>query len=149
MERTFVFIKPDACRRGLIGQILTRFERTGLKLVAGKLIKMTKEQASSLYEEHVGKPFYDGLVEFAVTGPTFVMVLEGKDSVKVARNLIGATNAADAAPGSIRGDFAMEIGRNVIHGTDSAEKAKTEYGIFFDDSELVDYKTVHEEWLYE
>lgn len=137
LQRTFVAVKPDGVQRGLVGEIITRFERRGLKLVGMKLLQVTNELAEKHYGEHKGKPFYPGLVQFITSGPVVAMVWEGKDAVSLARNVIGATNPAQAAPGSIRGDLAVEIGRNVVHGSDSPENGEREVSIFFNDSELV------------
>lgn len=135
--RTFVAIKPDGVQRGLIGEVISRFERRGLKIVGMKLMQVSKELAETHYGEHKGKPFFDGLVSFITSGPIVAMVLEGKDAVTIARNVIGATNPASAAPGTIRADLALEIGRNVVHGSDSPESGKREIGIFFKENELV------------
>lgn len=150
VQRTFVAIKPDGVERGLIGEVINRFERRGLKLVGMKLLQVSREMAETHYGEHKGKPFYDGLVSYITSAPIVGMVLEGKDAVALARNVIGATNPANAAPGTIRGDFAVEIGRNIVHGSDSPESAKREIGIFFKDSELVNNwgRTV-EKWISE
>ncbi|MBY0358130.1 MAG: nucleoside-diphosphate kinase [Candidatus Obscuribacterales bacterium] len=137
MLRTFVAIKPDGVQRGLIGEVISRFERRGLKIVGMKLMQVSKELAETHYGEHKGKPFFDGLVSFITSGPIVAMVLEGKDAVTIARNVIGATNPASAAPGTIRADLALEIGRNVVHGSDSPESGKREIGIFFKENELV------------
>lgn len=150
VQRTFVAIKPDGVERGLIGEVINRFERRGLKLVGMKLLQVSREMAETHYGEHKGKPFYDGLVSYITSAPIVGMVLEGKDAVALARNVIGATNPANAAPGTIRGDFAVEIGRNIVHGSDSPESARREIGIFFKDSELVNNwgRTV-EKWISE
>jgi len=136
VERTFVAIKPDGVERGLIGKIIDRFESRGLKLVGMKLMKLSNEKAQEHYGEHKGKPFFDGLVSFITSGPIVAMVWEGKGAIALARNTIGATNPNASAPGSIRGDFAVEIGRNVVHGSDGPDSAKREIGIFFSDAEL-------------
>lgn len=136
VERTFVAIKPDGVERGLIGKIIDRFESRGLKLVGMKLMKLSKEKAEEHYGEHKGKPFFDGLVSFITAGPIVAMVWEGKGAIAMARNTIGATNPAAANPGSIRGDFAVEIGRNVVHGSDGPDSAKREISIFFSEDEL-------------
>ena len=136
VERTFVAIKPDGVERGLIGAIISRFENRGLKLVGMKLMKLSKEKAEEHYGEHKGKPFFDGLVSFITAGPIVAMVWEGKNAISLARNTIGATNPASSAPGTIRGDFAVEIGRNIVHGSDGPESAAREISIFFSDSEL-------------
>lgn len=136
VQRTFVAIKPDGVQRGLIGDIVSRFEKRGLKLVGMKFMQVTRELAETHYGEHKGKPFFDGLVGFITSGPVVAMVWEGKDAIALARNTIGATNPGAAAPGTIRGDFAIEIGRNIVHGSDGPESAKREIGIFFKDDEL-------------
>lgn len=137
IERTFVAIKPDGVERGLIGEIVGRFENRGLKLVGMKLMKVSVEKAEEHYGEHKGKPFFDGLVGFITSGPIVAMVWEGENAIKLARNVIGATNPGDAAPGTIRGDLAVEIGRNVVHGSDGPDSAKREISIFFDQSEVL------------
>lgn len=136
VQRTFVAIKPDGVQRGLIGDIVSRFEKRGLKLVGMKFMQVTKELAETHYGEHKGKPFFDGLVGFITSGPVVAMVWEGKDAIALARNTIGATNPSAAAPGTIRGDFAIEIGRNIVHGSDGPDSAKREIGIFFSENEL-------------
>lgn len=137
LQRTFIAIKPDGVQRGLVGEILTRFERRGLKLVGMKMLQVNAAMAEKHYGEHQGKPFFPGLVSFITSGPIVAMVWEGKDAITLARNVIGATNPAAAAPGSIRGDLAVEIGRNVVHGSDGPESAAREISIFFHDGELV------------
>jgi nucleoside-diphosphate kinase len=149
LQRTFVAIKPDGVERGLIGEVINRFERRGLKLVGMKLLQVTKEMAETHYGEHKGKGFYEGLVSYIISAPVVGMVLEGKDAVALARNVIGATNPANAAPGTIRGDFAIEIGRNIVHGSDSPESAKREIGIFFKENELVGWTRTVEKWIAE
>ncbi len=136
-ERTLVFVKPNGVERGLIGEIVARFERRGLKLRAAKLEQVSRELAEEHYAEHKGKGFFDGLVDFITSGPIFLMVLEGPSVVKVARDMMGATNPLEAGPGTIRGDFALDIGENVVHGSDSVESAEREIGLYFDESELV------------
>lgn len=137
VQRTFVAIKPDGVQRGLIGDIVSRFEKKGLKIIGMKFMQVTKQLAENHYGEHKGKPFFDGLVNFITSGPILALVLEGKDAIAVSRTLIGATNPVTAAPGTIRGDLALEIGRNIVHGSDGPESAKREIGIFFSDEELV------------
>ena len=131
MERTLILVKPDAFARNLTGEIIARFERKGLRLVALQLMTMTTELASSHYAEHAGKPFYDELVSFITSGPLVAMVLEGDQAVTAARQVIGATNPLEANSGSIRGDYAIEVGQNMVHGSDSAESAAREIGLFF------------------
>jgi nucleoside-diphosphate kinase len=132
MDRTFIICKPDAVERGLVGEILGRFERKGLRIVAGELRLLDRETLATHYAEHVGKGFYDDLVAFMTRGPAFVAVLEGpQDTFKVVRTMMGATNPRDAAPGTIRGDFGTEMTENLVHGSDSPESATREIGIFF------------------
>ena len=131
MERTLILVKPDAFARSLTGEIIARFERKGLRLVAMRLMTMDRELAGRHYAEHEGKPFYGELVDFITSGPLVAMVLEGDSAVAAARQVIGATNPVEAAPGSIRGDFAIEVGQNMVHGSDAAESASREVGLFF------------------
>jgi nucleoside-diphosphate kinase len=131
MERTLILVKPDAFARSLTGEIIARFERKGLRLAALRLLRMERELAERHYAEHEGKPFYGELVDFITSGPLVAMVLEGESAVEAARQVIGATNPVEAAPGSIRGDFAIEVGQNMVHGSDSAESAAREVGLFF------------------
>ena len=131
MERTLILVKPDAFARNLTGEIIARFERKGLRLAALKQMTMTRELAAQHYAEHEGKGFYGELVDFITSGPLVAMVLEGESAVEAARQVIGATNPLQSAPGSIRGDFAIAIGTNMVHGSDSAESAAREVGIFF------------------
>ncbi len=131
MERTLILVKPDAFARNLTGEIVARFERKGLRLAALKLMTMSRELAQSHYAEHDGKPFFGELVDFITSGPLVAMVLEGTDAVKAARQVIGATNPLEAAPGTIRGDFAIEMGTNMVHGSDSPESAAREADLFF------------------
>lgn len=149
MERTFLMIKPDAVQRNLIGEVVSRLERKGLKLVAAKLFQASEELAKEHYAEHVEKPFFNDLVSFITSGPVFAMVVEGKNVVKVTRTLVGETNPTKAAPGTIRGDYGIDLGRNIIHGSDSNESAEREIGLWFDQSELNDYKLNNENWVYE
>lgn len=130
-QKTYIMIKPDAVRRGLVGRIVGRFEDTGLKLERMEYGILTAEQAAANYAEHEGKPFYDGLISYITSGPVVKMVLSGPGAVAVCRKLMGATNPADAAPGTIRGDFGLVMDENVIHGSDSPESAEREIGIFF------------------
>ena len=131
MERTLILVKPDAFARNLTGEIIARFERKGLRLVALTLMTMTRELAASHYAEHEGKPFYDELVSFITSGPLVAMVLEGERAVEAARQVIGATDPLAAAPGSIRGDYAIAVGQNMVHGSDSVESAAREVDLFF------------------
>ena len=136
-ERTFVMIKPDAHARRLSGEILSRFERRGFTIRGIKLLRVSGEQAASHYAEHQGKPFYPDLVEFISSGPVVAMVLEGPAAVTTVRAMMGTTNPLDSAPGTIRGDYALEIGENAVHGSDSPESAEREIAIYFAESELV------------
>jgi len=131
MDRTLILVKPDAFARGLTGEILARFERKGLRISAMKHMQMDKELAEQHYAEHEGKPFFGELVDFITSGPLVAMILEGHEAVKAARQVIGATDPLEAAPGSIRGDFALEVGQNLVHGSDSAESAAREADLFF------------------
>ena len=133
MDRTLILIKPDAFTRALSGEILARFERKGLQIAAMKLMTMDRELAKRHYAEHTGKPFFDELVEFITSGPLVALVLEGHEAVVAARQVIGATDPLEAAPGSIRGDFALEVGQNMVHGSDSSESAAREVALFFGD----------------
>ena len=131
MERTLILVKPDAFARGLTGEIIARFERKGLRLLALQQMRMDTVLAERHYAEHEGKPFYGELVEFITSGPLVAMVLEGQRAVEAARQVIGATDPVQASPGSIRGDFAVEVGQNMVHGSDSPESAAREVGLFF------------------
>jgi nucleoside-diphosphate kinase len=142
-------IKPDGVQRGLVGKIIRRIEEKGFKIIALKLTAMSVETAKIHYAEHVGKKFYDDLVEFITSGPSLSFVVEGKGAVAAIRKLNGATNPAEAAPGTIRGDFGIETGRNVVHGSDSAESAAREIALHFRPSEILDYKRIDEPWIYE
>jgi len=150
-QRTFVMVKPDGVQRGLTGEIVGRFEDRGLKLVAAKFTQLDRELAEEHYGEHEGKPFFDDLVGFITSGPVLAMVWEGQDAVRQVRNMMGATDPADAAPGTVRGDFGLDLGRNVIHGSDHEDEGSwtREIDLFFDEEELVDYERIDETWLYE
>ena len=149
MERTLVLIKPDGIQRGLVGELVSRLESRGLMIVAMKMLHMGKEQAARHYEAHVERPFFKGLVEFITSRPIVAMVLQGQNAVELTRNTMGATNPIDAAPGTIRGDLATDIGRNLIHGSDSVETAEKEIGLFFAPQEIVDYYRDVEPWITE
>jgi nucleoside-diphosphate kinase len=137
VERTFVAIKPDGVERGLIGEIISRFEKRGLKLVGMKQMQVTTELAERHYGEHKGKPFFAGLVAFITSGPIVAMVWEGKGAIALCRNVIGATSPAASAMGTIRGDLALDISRNIVHGSDGPESAAREIGLFFTADELI------------
>lgn len=149
MEQTFLMVKPDGVQRGLVGEIISRFERRGFKLVAAKFEKLPDVRVMEHYAEHVSKPFFPGLKAYITSGPCFLMVFAGKNIVKISRDMIGATNPAGAAPGTIRGDLALEIGMNVIHGSDSVETATREIAIHFKPEELASYTRIDEQYLYE
>ena len=149
MEQTLVLVKPDGVQRGLIGEIIHRLERRGLKLLGLKLLQMSPELASAHYEAHVGKPFYEGLVTYITSGPVVALVWQGKDAIQIVRNTMGATNAGAAAPGTIRGDLAVEIGRNLVHGSDGPESAAREGGLFFRVDASVAWEWDADHWLRE
>lgn len=149
MERTLIIIKPDAVQRGLIGEIVARFERRGLRIVGMKLIQMDRDLAARHYAVHKGKPFYEPLLDYITSAPVVVMALEGSDAVKAARNTIGATNPADAGAGSIRGDFGLEVGRNLVHGSDSVENGEKEVALFFGGGGLVAWGRDVDRWVFE
>lgn len=149
MEHTLILIKPDGVQRGLMGEIIGRFERRGLKLAGMKFIQMSRELAERHYAVHKGRPFYADLVNYITSGPVVAMVWEGKDAIKAARNTIGATNPAEADAGTIRGDLGMEIGRNLVHGSDSPENGVKEMNLFFSEEELVAWDRVTEVWIRE
>ena len=148
-DRTFVLLKPDAVQRGLVGEIVRRFERRGLKLIALKMIRVTRSLAETYYAEHKGKPFFEPLMSYITSGPVVAMVLEGDSAVSIVRKMMGKTNSAEAEPGTIRGDLALTIGRNVIHGSDSPESANREIPLFFKPEELLAYTRLDEAWLRE
>ncbi|MDO7905074.1 nucleoside-diphosphate kinase [Paenibacillus sp. JX-17] len=147
MDRTFLMIKPDGVQRGLIGRIVSRLEDKGFKLVAGKLVLVTEEQAKRHYAEHEGKDFFDSLVRFITSGPVFAMVLEGDDIITLSRIVIGKTKVTEALPGTIRGDFANHTPSNLIHGSDSPESAEREIANFFSPEELVVYDKSITPWI--
>jgi nucleoside-diphosphate kinase len=149
MQRTLVLVKPDGVQRGLIGVIIGRLERRGLKLVALKMMRITTEVAARHYAEHQAKPFYDGLIAFITSGPVVAMIWEGREAVTVVRSLIGATDPLKASPGTIRGDLALDLGMNLIHGSDSAARAETEIALFFNAGELHDYERTVDRWIRE
>ena len=149
MERTFVMIKPDGVQRGLVGEIIARFERKGLKLVAMKMVHVDDAFARKHYAVHEGKPFFEGLVEYITSSPVVAMVWEGKNAIRVVRDMVGATDPQKAAPGTIRGDYGMEIGRNLIHASDGQETAAFEIALWFDEAEIVTWERNTEPWLYE
>jgi nucleoside-diphosphate kinase len=147
MERTFVMLKPSTVARAMIGKAIERIEDKGLKILAMKLTWVTQEKAAKLYAVHKDKPFYEELVKFITSGPIVAMVIEGDEAVKVVRKLVGATNAKEAEPGTIRGDFALSNQKNAVHASDSAENAKCEMAIFFSPEEILNYKRSDENWV--
>jgi nucleoside-diphosphate kinase len=148
IEKTFVMLKPSTVARAIIGKAIERIEDKGLKIVAMKLTCVTQEKAAKLYAVHKGKPFYEELVKFITSGPIVAIVIEGDEAVKVIRKLIGATNAKEAEPGTIRGDFALSNQKNAVHASDSAENAKHEMSLFFAPEEILSYKRADENWVY-
>lgn len=148
-ETTLVLVKPDGVQRGLSGEIVRRLEQTGLKLVGLKLMQVSRELAGQHYGEHEGKPFYAGLVDYITASPVVAMALEGPDAIAITRKMMGVTKPAEAAPGTIRGDFGVDIGRNLIHGSANAEDAQREVGLFFDAAELIRWDRAIEGWITE
>jgi nucleoside-diphosphate kinase len=149
MERTLVLVKPDAMQRGLAGEILARLERRGLRIAALKLLQVDRALAERHYAEHQGKGFYEGLVSYITSSPIVAAVFEGTDAVEAVRSSMGKTNPREAAPGTIRGDFGLEIGRNLIHGSDSVQSAVREVALFFSDAELISYRRAVDPWVFE
>jgi nucleoside-diphosphate kinase len=147
MERTLILLKPDCMQRRLAGAVLQRFEQKGLRLAGLKLVAASRPLAEQHYAVHKGKPFYDSLLQFLTSGPTVALVLEGREAVAVARTLIGPTDGAKAAPGTIRGDFGISVQNNLIHGSDSVDNAKTEIALWFRPEELVDWRPVDGPWV--
>jgi nucleoside-diphosphate kinase len=149
MERTLILIKPDGVQRGLVGPILARFEARGLKIVGLKLVQVSPSLAEQHYAVHEGKPFYDSLIRYITSRPIVAMVLEGTNTVSAVRKTVGATRSFEAEPGTIRGDFALEVGRNLVHASDSAETASQEVALWFRDDELVTYERETDRWIFE
>jgi nucleoside-diphosphate kinase len=149
MERTLVIVKPDGVQRGLIGEIIGRLEARGLKLVGLKLMPVSKRLAEEHYAIHRGKPFYDGLIDYITSAPVVVAAFEGKDATAVVRSAVGATNPAEAVPGTIRGDLALEIGRNLVHASDGPETADQEVSLWFRESELISWERQTDRWIFE
>ncbi|XP_043084941.1 nucleoside diphosphate kinase 3 isoform X1 [Puntigrus tetrazona] len=147
-ERTFIAVKPDGVQRRLVGEIIRRFERKGFKLVGMKLLQASEEQLREHYRDLREKPFYSGLVRYMSSGPIVAMVWQGLDVVKTARKMLGETNPADSLPGTIRGDYCVEVGRNVIHGSDSVESAQREISLWFKHHELFCWEECSEHWIY-
>ena len=149
MERTFLMIKPDGVQRGLVGEIIKRYETKGFTLVGMKLMSVSRDLAEKHYAVHKDKPFFAGLVDFITSGPVVAMVWEGEGVIASARKIIGATKPLEAEPGTIRGDFGVTVGRNIIHGSDAPETAKEEIALWFTDGELVAWEPTMKGWLYE
>lgn len=149
MEKTFLMLKPDAIQRGLVGEVIGRFEKKGFKLVGLKIIHVDRALAEEHYKEHKGKSFFEPTVQYIMSSPVVAMIWEGKNVVATAREMMGATNPANANPGSIRGAYAMDISRNVIHGSDSVESAEREIALYFKPAEIVNYTKAGSEWLSE
>ena len=148
-EQTLVLVKPDAVQRALAGSVISRLEGRGLKIVAMKMLRMSREMASNHYSAHVGKAFFEGLVDFITSSPIIAMVLEGPNSVEMVRNTMGATNPLQAQPGTIRGDLAVDIGQNLVHGSDSPESAAKEIALFFSPDEILSYERDVDRWVTE
>ena len=149
MERTLVLVKPDGVQRGLIGEVIGRLERRGLRLVAAKFIQVSQNLAETHYAIHKGKPFYNGLIKYIISAPVMAMAWEGPNAIVAIRQTMGATRPTDAAPGSIRHDFALEVGRNLTHASDSVENGEKEVALWFDSAELVDWKRAVDQWIFE
>ena len=149
MERTFVMVKPDGVQRGLIGEVIARLERRGLRLIAAKFMKVSQELAETHYSIHKGKPFYDGLISYITSAPVMAMVWEGPNAVGAVRQTMGATRPTEAAPGTLRHDFALEVGRNLTHASDSVENGAGEVALWFKPAELVDWSRENDRWIFE
>ena len=149
MERTLIIIKPDAVQRGLVGSIIKRFEQRGLRIVGLKFMQISRELAERHYAIHEGKSFYEGLLNYITSGPVAVMALEGPQAIAAARATMGATRPVEASPGTIRADWGLEVGRNLVHGSDGPETARFEIALFFDESELVEWSRDTDRWILE
>ncbi|HET7578555.1 MAG TPA: nucleoside-diphosphate kinase [Bacillales bacterium] len=147
MEQTFLMVKPDGVQRNLIGEIVSRFEKKGFKLAGAKLMAIPKDLAETHYAEHKERPFFGELVSFITSAPVFAMVWEGDGVIATARNIMGATNPQESAPGTIRGDYGVQVSQNIIHGSDSLESAEREIGLFFNQEELVSYEKTINKWV--
>ena len=148
-QRTLILVKPDGVQRGLVGQIIARIEQRGLQIAAAKLIQLDQDIAEQHYGEHVGKPFFNGLVDFITSSPIMAMVIEGVDAIAVMRSTMGSTNPKESAPGTIRGDYGLSIGLNLIHGSDSIDSAEREIALLFSQSEIIDYSRDLDKWITE
>lgn len=149
VERTLVLVKPDAMQRGLAGEVLSRIERRGLKIVALRLVQIDRAMAARHYAEHIGKPFYKALAGFITSSPVVAAVFEGENAIAVVRQTMGATNPINSPPGSIRGDLAIDLGRNVVHGSDSSESAAREIALFFDEKDIISWERSVDGWVVE
>ena len=148
IEKTFLMVKPDGVERQVIGDIMDRFERRGFQMRGAKLMNVSRELAEKHYAEHSERPFFGELVDFITSGPVFAMVWEGESVISLARIMIGATKPSESQPGTIRGDFGLTVGKNIIHGSDSPESAEREINLFFDESEVLDYDLSNSAWIY-
>ena len=149
MQQSYVMVKPDGVQRNLVGEVISRMEKRGLKILALKMYTIPKETARAHYVEHEEKPFFQSLLDFITSGPSVSMVVQGRNAVSVIRTMVGATNPSEAAAGTIRGDFGLDMGRNIVHASDSTESAKCEINIHFSESEISEYSRIDEQWLYE
>ncbi|HRE49562.1 MAG TPA: nucleoside-diphosphate kinase [Aggregatilineales bacterium] len=149
MERTLIIVKPDAVQRGLTGEIIRRFEQRGLKIVGMKFLQVSRQLAEQHYDGHKTKPFFSGLVEYIISAPVVVIAFAGTNAILAARNTIGATKPNEAAPGSIRGDYGLEIGRNLVHGSDTVENGEKEIALWFAPSELANWTRATDAWIFE
>ena len=149
MERSLVLVKPDGVQRALVGEVISRLERRGLRLVGAKFMQVSKELAETHYGIHKGKPFYDGLIEYIISAPVMAMVWEGPNAIAAIRQTMGATRPTEAAPGSLRHDFALEVGRNLTHASDTPENGANEVALWFKDEELVDWNREVDRWVFE
>ena len=149
MEKTLVLVKPDGVQRGLIGEVISRLERRGLRLVAARFMQVSQELAEQHYAVHKGKPFYDGLIRYITSAPVMAMVWEGPNAVAAVRQIMGATRPTEAAPGTLRHDFALEVGRNLTHASDSPENGEKEVALWFHPEELVSWERATDAWIFE
>ncbi len=147
MEKTFLMVKPDGVQRNLIGEIVTRFEKKGFQLCGAKLMNISRELAEKHYNEHKDKPFFEELVDFITSGPVFAMIWQGENVIATARKMMGATNPQEAEVGTIRGDYGIQVGMNIIHGSDSPESAEREINLFFNKEEIIDYDKTMNKWI--
>lgn len=148
VERSLIMIKPDAVQRGIVGEVISRLERKGLKLCAMKMLKIDRQLAQRHYREHEGKPFYEPLLRYITASPVVAMVIEGRNAISIIRKLVGATNAEEALPGTIRGDLGIHERSNIVHASDSSESATREIGTFFSEDEILEYEKNIDHWIY-